>query len=42
MKDYKIDYRDGQRHPHLERDNSNPDLLDEILKPHTKHPTTAP
>jgi predicted metalloprotease with PDZ domain len=29
----KIDYHDGQKYPHLERETSAPDLLDDILKP---------
>jgi predicted metalloprotease with PDZ domain len=29
----KIDYHGGAKHPHLERDNSKPDVLDEVLKP---------
>jgi predicted metalloprotease with PDZ domain len=29
----KIDYHGGHKHPHLERDNTKPDVLDEILKP---------
>jgi predicted metalloprotease with PDZ domain len=30
---FKIDYHDGERYPHLERDASRPDLLKEIIKP---------
>jgi predicted metalloprotease with PDZ domain len=29
----KIDYHGGEKYPHLERNNSTPDLLDDILKP---------
>jgi hypothetical protein len=29
----KIDYHEGEKYPHLERDLSAPDLLDDILKP---------
>lgn len=29
----KLDYHGGEKYPHLERDNSAPDLLDDILKP---------
>jgi predicted metalloprotease with PDZ domain len=29
----KVDYHGGQRHPHLERDTSKPDVLGQILKP---------
>jgi len=28
-----VAYRGGERYPHLERDATNPDLLDEIIKP---------
>jgi predicted metalloprotease with PDZ domain len=31
----KIDYHGGEQYPHLERENSAPDLLDDILKPLT-------
>ena len=31
---YKVDYRGGERYPHLERDATHPDLLGEIIKPH--------
>ena len=31
-KTYKLDYHDGERYPHLVRDESKPDLLSEILK----------
>ena len=31
---YKVDYRGGERYPHLERDPTKPDLLEEIIKPH--------
>ncbi|MFL6429562.1 MAG: M61 family metallopeptidase [Acidobacteriaceae bacterium] len=29
----KVDYHGGEKYPHLERDASKPDLLDDILKP---------
>lgn len=29
----RIDYHDGPRFPHLERDNSQPDMIDDIVKP---------
>jgi predicted metalloprotease with PDZ domain len=29
----KVDYHGGEKYPHLERDSSTPDLLDDILKP---------
>jgi len=29
----KLDYHGGEKYPHLERDNSAPDLLNDILKP---------
>ena len=31
-KTYKIDYHDGEKYPHLVRDDSKPDVLSEILK----------
>jgi predicted metalloprotease with PDZ domain len=31
---YKLEYNGGARYPHLVRDESHPDLLDEIIKPH--------
>ena len=31
---FKVDYHDGERYPHLERDSSRPDLLTQILSPH--------
>ena len=32
-KTYKIDYHDGEKYPILERDNSKPDLLTNIISP---------
>ena len=34
FKTYSLDYHEGERYPHLERDESKPDLLSEIIKPH--------
>jgi predicted metalloprotease with PDZ domain len=34
QENYKVAYRGGERYPHLERDAAQPDLLDEIIKPH--------
>jgi predicted metalloprotease with PDZ domain len=31
----RIDYHGGEQYPHLERENSAPDLLDDIVKPLT-------
>jgi predicted metalloprotease with PDZ domain len=31
-KTYKVDYHDGEKYPHLVRDESKPDLLSDILK----------
>jgi predicted metalloprotease with PDZ domain len=42
MKVFHIDYHDGLRYARLDRDPAKPDLLQEILKPHTTHPATAP
>jgi hypothetical protein len=38
FKTCKIDYHDGEKYPHLERDATKPDLLSEILKPLTPAP----
>jgi predicted metalloprotease with PDZ domain len=32
-KTYRLDYHDGERYPHLERDSSRSDLLEEIIRP---------
>jgi predicted metalloprotease with PDZ domain len=32
FKTFKFDYHDGEKHPHLVRDESKPDLLGEIIK----------
>jgi hypothetical protein len=36
LKTYKINYHGGEKFPHLERDSSRPDLLQQIIKPHAK------
>jgi len=41
FKVYSIDYRDGPRHPHLERIAAKPDLLTDILKPRTQSAGTT-
>ena len=33
LRTYQINYHDGERYPHLERDTSHPDLLQQIIKP---------
>jgi hypothetical protein len=33
---HKVDYRGGERYPHLERMNGKPDLLMEIVRPRVK------
>jgi predicted metalloprotease with PDZ domain len=33
VRSFRIDYHDGERHPHLERDPTLPDLLQQILAP---------
>jgi predicted metalloprotease with PDZ domain len=38
FKTYKLNYRDGEQYPYLERDAKKPDLLAEILKPLTPEP----
>ena len=37
FRDVKIDYHGGERYPHLERVDSKPDMLDEILQPLPMH-----
>jgi len=29
---YKLNYHDGERYPHLERDNTKPDALGDVIK----------
>jgi predicted metalloprotease with PDZ domain len=29
---YRVNYHDGERYPHLERDNSKPDVIGEVIK----------
>ncbi|MEX2316119.1 MAG: hypothetical protein WD669_03140, partial [Pirellulales bacterium] len=38
IKSYSLDYREGERYPHLERDASKPDVLSEIIKPRGAKP----
>ncbi len=40
FKTVKIKYHDGERYPHLVREFNVPAILDDILKPMTKHPET--
>ena len=35
-KNCAVDYHDGERYADLERDNTKPDVLSEIIKPRTK------
>jgi predicted metalloprotease with PDZ domain len=35
---HTINYHDGEKYPHLVRDESKPDILSEILKPLASHP----
>lgn len=35
IRNYRLDYHEGERYPWLERDTSRADLLSEILKPRT-------
>lgn len=37
----KLDYHDGERYPHLERDPTQPDLLEQMLKPLTPPPVAT-
>ena len=34
---YKLNYHGGERYPHLERINGQPDLLNKIIKSHAPH-----
>ena len=36
FKSCRLDYRDGERYPHLERDANRPDLLAEIIQARAK------
>ena len=40
FKTVRIDYSGGERYPRMVRDGQTPALLDDILKPMTKHPGT--
>lgn len=33
---YSLNYHDGERYPHIERDSSRPDLLGDIIRPRAK------
>ena len=33
---FKVDYHEGNKYPHLERDPSKPDLLTDIIRPHAQ------
>ena len=33
---YKVNYHGGERYPHLERDNTKPDLLGDVIKSRAK------
>jgi len=37
----RLDYRDGEKYPVLERDASKPDLLEEIIRPRAGRPAAA-
>ena len=38
---YTLNYHDGERYPHLERDDDKPDLLADILRPHAAAPAAS-
>ena len=38
---YRLEYRDGEKYPVLERDASKPNLLDEIIRPRAVRPAAA-
>jgi len=35
-KTFRLDYHEGEKYPHLVRDESKPDLLSDIIKPHAE------
>ena len=35
---YSVNYHDGEKYPHLMRDESKADVLSEIIKPLVQHP----
>ncbi len=39
---YNLDYHNGERYPHLERDATKPDVLSEVTKPRGKYSTAQP
>ena len=41
FKTYSIPYHDGEKNPHLERLQGQPDLLSDILRARTQKPTTG-
>jgi predicted metalloprotease with PDZ domain len=41
-KTYKVDYHDGLKYPHLVRDETKPDLLSDILRPHAAAAAATP
>jgi predicted metalloprotease with PDZ domain len=41
FKTVRLDYHEGERYPHLVRDEHSPDLLGDILKPIARHETHA-
>jgi len=41
-KSYKVDYHEGLKYPHLVRDETKPDLLSDILRPHATAAAAAP
>ncbi|HXX93636.1 MAG TPA: M61 family peptidase, partial [Planctomycetota bacterium] len=38
IKSHGLDYREGEKYPRLEREEGNPDLISEILKPRQQSP----
>jgi len=38
FKSCRLDYREGERYPYLEREAARPDLLTEIVKPRVQSP----
>jgi hypothetical protein len=40
-KTFKLDYHGGEKYPHLVRDEATPDLLSDIIKPHSSRKEKA-
>src|SRR5260370_12673335 len=34
---FNVDYHEGNKYPHLERDRNKPDVLSDIIRPHAQY-----